>query len=131
MNVRDLDEFMADIDEWVLDDVERWEDEKGGLNHLILKLEKPITEEEVEIFVDAHVVQESSSLIPNPRDGENRAFVFGASSHYLLTLNKGQDKSIPASALNFAHESLMDSAVDKVQKVLDKQYRLEVILSGR
>lgn len=127
MEVKEVDEFMADVDEWTLDDIERWEDEEGKLKHLVLKLVKPIAEERVEVYVNAQLVRESSSMIPNPRDGESRAFVFGAKDYFVLTLRKSQDDSIPAQALNFAHECLRDKHVDRVQEIIESQYRLEVM----
>lgn len=124
MNVRDLDEFMADIDEWVLDDIERWEDEKGRLKYLIFKMKKPFAEQMVDVQIGARKITKQNAFTDPKR---NKAYTFGAKSYFELVLDMGQDESIPAEALHSARESLMDSDVDRVKDVIDSQYQIEVM----
>lgn len=133
MKVRDVDEFMMEIDEFTCVDVERWEDEKGVLKYLIMVMEKPIHEVEEKVFVRCREIVDST-YIPPPL-GESRGFSFGSQSHWDLMISVN-DQKILEEGENASHEAII-SAINEVQSqqvtfddVLDETFEFGYELRG-
>lgn len=130
MIVKDIDEFIEDIDEYQVKDVERWEDEKGNLRHLIVVMERPFAEITQKLHVDAWYNKEKEYDM-QARNPKMPAMQIGGAEWYELTYNPDkQDESIDEDAKVALYRIMYNGDVD-FDEVLDIPYKVELRRGGK
>lgn len=124
MEVRDVDEFMEDIDEYQVKDVERWEDEHGNLKHLTVVMESVIAEDTAELWVEA-LYKRDSNYDMYPSNPKAPAIEYGRKEWCELTYYPDKQDAEHDAVIQL-YKLLFEDKVD-FDEVLDIPYELEIL----
>lgn len=123
MDVRDIDEFMEDVDEYEIRDVETIEyDDRERVRAVKVTMFKPIAEVEAELYIDAYYKKESQPDFIAPARG---ALSIEPAEWYVLDYHpdrQGADQDAVMRLYKLIYESKID-----FREVLDKAYEINVV----
>jgi len=124
MDVRDIDEFMEDVDEYEVKEMDTVEDDRGAVRAVKVIMVKPIAGDEAELFVNAWLHRERSYDFGRP-DEDVPAMQMGGAEWYEPEYNVSQQEA-DDEAVRRLH-NLIGKGDINFRKVLNKSYEVDIL----
>lgn len=128
MNVRDIDEFMKDVDEFQVDNLEAVEhEERGYVEAVKVKMVKPITGQQETLVLRAwlHREREFDLHAPHP---DVPAMQVGGGQWYELEFRVSEQKADKEAVVKL-HNLIGQNKVN-FREVLGEAYTLDIVYEG-